>query len=209
MITKFTNKEKNIFSCTLRIGFYFILTIGFAYLLRFIASIYQENTFIEFGIVENLQLSLLVFCAFVFLFQSVLFKQQKALLWFFAALCGFALIRELDSFFEKNIPFISWKFCYLLPFIAGLNLIKNRKKLKKNIFSFCSTPAFSLMCTAMFIFIPVAQIIGNKSFISYTLPTDSDLILIRRFIEESCESIAYFLLLLSGTEIYFSLKKEK
>ena len=209
MKIKLTLNETNSFFSILRQGGYFFATIVFAYVLKLIASIYQEKTFIEFGIVENLQLGLLTICILSFVFQSRLFKQQSALFLFLGALCGFALIREMDGLFDKLIPFISWKFCYLLPLIAGFNLLKNKKQLKKDLFLFFKTPAFSLMCTAMFIFIPIAQIIGNRGFIGYVVGDGFDLILIRRFIEESCECIAYFLLLLSAIEIYFSFKKVK
>ena len=209
MKIKLSHTDTNTFFYIVRQGMYFFATIAFAYVLKLIASIYKEKTFIEFGIVENLQLILLTICIVTFAFQSRLFKLQSALFLFLSALCGFALIREMDGLFDKLIPFISWKFCYLLPLIAGFNLVKNKKQLKKDLFVFFKTPAFSLMCTAMFVFIPIAQVIGNKTFIGYVVPEGSDLILIRRLIEESAECMAYFLILLSSVEIYFSFKQLK
>ena len=66
MKIKLTLNETNSFFSILRQGGYFFATIVFAYVLKLIASIYQEKTFIEFGIVENLQLSLLILCVCAF-----------------------------------------------------------------------------------------------------------------------------------------------
>ena len=60
----------------------------------------------------------------------------------------------------------------------------------------------------MIIFIPLAQAIGNRGFISSVLPDAHDVILMRRFIEESAEILAYFLLFISSVEFYISLIKK-
>ena len=66
-----------------------------------------------------------------------------------------------------------------------------------------------MMCSAMIVFIPLAQAIGNRGFISTVLPDAHDVILMRRFIEESAEILAYFLILLSSIEFYISLIHKK
>jgi len=206
---KLSNNEKTSFFTAFRFAGYFFLTIFFVYFLRFISSIYQANTFIEFGIVENMQLGILFLTAILFTVLSVISKQYRGFLFFLSSLCLFALIRELDSLLDDVIPFISWKFCYLFPIGALIYCLKNKKQLLKNITSFIQSPTFHLMMTAMIVFIPLAQVLGNKEFISNALPNDTDLILTRRFVEESAEIIAYFLLLLSTAEFYFSLIRKK
>ncbi len=120
----------------------------------------------------------------------------------------YTFFHDNDSLFDTLIPFISWKFCYLFPLTALVYLYQKRKSLKKPLLLFCTSPAFYMMCSAMFIFIPLAQAIGNRSFISTVLPDAHDIILMRRFIEESAEVLAYFLLLISSLEFYISLLKK-
>ncbi len=207
MLNLTSDQKKIVFNC-LRQGIYFFLSLFLIFGLRVVAHVYKENTFREFGIIENLQLSLLVFCILSFFFQGLKSKKFRPILFLFSSLCLFAFCRELDSFFDNLIPFISWKFCYLFPLFAVIYLFKKSKKLKQQIFLFCSSPAFYMMCSAMFIFIPLAQAIGNRSFISTVLPDATDVILMRRFIEESAELFAYFLLLLSSVEFYISLTRK-
>lgn len=193
-----------LFNC-LRQGLYFVLCILFALSLRILANYFKAETFKEFGIIENIQLFILFLSATSFGFLSILSKKFRPLLILFSCLCLFAFCRELDSFFEKYIPVISWKFCYLFPLIAGIYLFHARKKIKKILLLFCTSPAFYIMCSAMIVFIPLAQAIGNKGFISTVLPDANDVILMRRFFEESGEILAYFLIFLSSIEFYISL----
>lgn len=203
-----TSVQKRIFFNCLRQGIYFFLSLFFIFALRGLAGIYKANTFKEFGVIENIQLVLLVLCALSFLIQGIKSKKFRPILLFFSSLCAFAFCREMDSLFDTLIPFISWKFCYLFPLTALVYLYQKRKSLKKPLLLFCTSPAFYMMCSAMFIFIPLAQAIGNRSFISTVLPDAHDIILMRRFIEESAEVLAYFLLLISSLEFYISLFKK-
>lgn len=198
-------QQTKIFVC-IRYTIYFCLTGMFAFLLRYITSIHQEKTFVEFGIIENLQLVFLGLSCLSFFIQALLCAPNRSLLLFFASLCCFASIRELDSYFENIIPFISWKFCYLFPLTALAYIVYDHKRVQKSLFSFIGTPSFSLMCTAMFIFIPVAQIIGNRAFISYAIPELEFVMLVRRFIEEATEVTAYFILFLSTIEFFMSMR---
>lgn len=200
-----TKIEKRILFNCLRQAIYFVCCMLFALSLRLSAKYYGDATFKEFGIIENIQLGLLTLSSFSFFLLSFLSKKFKPLLMLFSALCLFAFCRELDAFFEKILPIISWKFCYIFPIFAAIYLFKTRKTLKKQLLLFCSSPAFYIMCTAMIIFIPIAQTIGNRAFISNVLPEATDIITIRRFIEESGEIIAYFLLFLASIEFYISL----
>ena len=204
---KFITQEQasKVYVC-LRYLIYFALTVGFAYSLHLLAAFYHGKTFVEHGIVENLQIACLWLSTFIFSIQIVLLKKHRALLILFASFCCFASIRELDSFFEIVLPLVSWKFACLFPIGAIGYLIYDRKQAAKSITDFIGTPAFSLMTTLMFIFIAVAQVIGNKELILNSNPGLQDAKLIRRLLEEGTELIAYFLLVLSSVEVYFSMK---
>ncbi len=206
---KFLSQEQSskVYIC-LRYLIYFFLTIGFAFSIHLLAAIYQEKTFVEHGIVENLQIAFLLLSTLIFSVQILLLTKHRALLMVFASLCCFASIRELDSFFESILPFISWKFSYLFPIGAISYLIYDRKQAAKSITAFIGTPAFSLMTTLVFIFIAVAQVIGNRALIINSNPGLENPTLIRRLLEEGTELIAYFLLVLSSIEMYFSMKRQ-
>lgn len=192
----------------LRYLIYFSLTVGFAYSIHLLAAIYQGKTFVEHGVVENLQIACLWLSTLIFSIQIILLKKHRALLMLFASFCCFASIRELDSFFERLLPLVSWKFSCLFPIGAIGYLIYDRKQAAKSITAFIGTPAFSLMTTLMFIFIAVAQVIGNKELILNSNPGLQDVKLVRRLLEEGTELIAYFLLVLSSVEMYFSMKHQ-
>ena len=206
---KFITQEQasKVYVC-LRYLIYFALTVGFAYSLHLLAAFYHGKTFVEHGIVENLQIACLWLSTFIFSIQIVLLKKHRALLILFASFCCFASIRELDSFFEIVLPLISWKFACLFPIGAIGYLIYDRKQAVKSITDFIGTPAFSLMTTLMFVFIAVAQVIGNKELILNSNPGLQDVKLVRRLLEEGTELIAYFLLVLSSVEMYFSMKHQ-
>ena len=192
----------------LRYLIYFSLTVGFACSIHLLAAIYQGKTFVEHGVVENLQIACLWLSTLIFSIQIILLKKHRALLMLFASFCCFASIRELDSFFERLLPLVSWKFSCLFPIGAIGYLIYDRKQAAKSITAFIGTPAFSLMTTLMFIFIAVAQVIGNKELILNSNPGLQDVKLVRRLLEEGTELIAYFLLVLSSVEMYFSMKHQ-
>lgn len=192
----------------LRYLIYFSLTVGFACSIHLLAAIYQGKTFVEHGVVENLQIACLWLSTLIFSIQIILLKKHRALLMLFASFCCFASIRELDSFFERLLPLMSWKFSCLFPIGAISYLIYDRKQAAKSITAFIGTPAFSLMTTLMFIFIAVAQVIGNKELILNSNPGLQDVKLVRRLLEEGTELIAYFLLVLSSVEMYFSMKHQ-
>ena len=201
-------QRPKVYAC-LRYLIYFVLTVGVAQLIRSLSAIYLDKTFVEFGIVENVQIALVLLSALSFGVQVMCSQKDRALLLFFASLCGFAFIRELDHYFECLMPCISWKFAVLLPLGAGAYLLYDRKQALKSVMAFIGTPAFSLMTMMMFIFIAVAQVIGNKQLISNVLVYEQlDVSLARRFIEESVELIAYFVLFLSSIEFHFSMKRQ-
>ena len=110
-----TAKEKEIFGKTCRQVVYFGLTIIAILSLYFLADKYHQKTFQEYGIVENIQLGLLILSACMFGIVSFILKKHSALLLFLASLCALGSCREMDSFFDKTLPIITWKFGFLFP----------------------------------------------------------------------------------------------
>ena len=130
------------------------------------------------------------------------------MLYFLASLCALGACRELDSFFDSNLPIISWKFGFLFPIAAIIGLYRQRKNARESVFYFLETPAFNLMFTAVLIGLVLAQVLGHRSFIEAALGNKADARAIRRILEEGSEVVAYFLIFLSTIECYFSFKKK-
>ena len=201
-------KRKTVFKLA-RQGFYFTLLIVIVLALWKLSSSYGTETFAEYGIVENLQLGTLFLSTIVFLVGAKISKIYRPISLALASLTAFCIIRELDSFFEQILPIISWKFAYLFPGIATLYAFKNRKNLIEPLFEFLSSFAFDLMFTAMIVFIPLAQCIGHRPFITNSVGSSKNVFLIRRMAEESMELMAYVLIFLSAIEVYCGLLKKK
>ena len=187
---------------------YFWLAVAGTVSLYFVADKYRTATFEEFGIVENIQLGLLIISAGIFTIEAFIFKKHSAVLYFLASLCALGACRELDSFFDSNLPIISWKFGFLFPIAATIGLYRHRKDTRESVFYFLETPAFNLMFTAILIGLALAQVLGHRSFIAAALGNKADARAIRRVLEEGSEVVAYFLIFLSTIECYFSFKKK-
>ena len=203
-----TPQETQVFAKTLRQIVYFALTVVAIMSLYVLADKYHQKTFQEFGIVENIQLGLLILSAGVFTVEAFIIKKHSAILLFLASLCALGASRELDSFFDNNLPIISWKFGFLFPVAALINLYRQREKARVSLFQFLETPAFNLMFTAVLIALALAQVLGHRSFIAAILGNDNYARAARRILEEGTEVVAYFLIFLSTVECYFSLKKK-
>ena len=176
--------------------------------LYFLANLYREETFREYGVVENIQLGFLIVSAGIFTWESFIFKKHAALLLFLASLCALGSCRELDGFFDDNLPIVSWKFGFLFPVAALINLWRNRKIARESFFQFLETPAFNLMFMAVLIGLALAQVLGHRSFIATVLGEEKSARAVRRILEEGTEVVAYFLIFLSTFECYFSFKKK-
>ncbi len=186
-----------------RLFLYFVLILGFILCQWQLAKVYHGDLFLEYGVVENIQLGILIFCGLFFALQAKLNKAHRALTLFLASLCVFGAIRELDSFFEQTLPFVDWKFGYIFPVLAIAYCIKHRQQALNSFFLFTRSSAFDLMFLAVLIGLPIAQAYGHKAFIEDVLGTDIKAMPIRRLIEEGLESVGYFILLLSSFEYFY------
>lgn len=205
---KISKKEKAVFLKTFRQTLYFILTFSFIFFIHFIADKYKNKTFDEHSIVENIQLMFLIISGITFSLQAIFYKKFRPILFLLASLSFFASCRELDKFFDETFPLIGWKFSFIIPISAIIYAYRNKKTLRNTLIDFYSSPAFYMMCCAMIIIFPIAQCIGHGPFVRDVLGNYrvGD---IKEFFEESCETMGYFLIMLSSIEFYLSLLKRK
>ena len=204
------SKEEKIICFNLfRLGIYFFLLMLLAFGMWGIANIYGTKTFEEYGLVENLQIIMLILSGIIFLYMGWRRIFCRPLSFLFASLTFFASIRELDAFFDRILPIISWKFAFLFPLLGLWFLFKKRHEIRRSAFNFFNSPSFYLMLSAMIIFLPLAQCIGHKKMIVDVLGGAKNAIYVRRLIEESMELMAYVLILLSAIELRWSAKKDK
>ena len=204
-----TQSEKKTNDLLIRQFVYFCITIGFIFFIHVLTKIYPGYAFVEFGIIENVQLILLFLSGSILALYACFLSVERPLFWALSSLCFFAVCRELDSFFDKALPIISWKFGFLFPLAAGIYAIRHWQDARKMFFDFVKTPAFNLMLMALLICVPVAQVLGHRPFIAAALGTETDARAVRRLIEEGLEVIGYFLIFLSTIECYFSVIRKK
>ena len=195
-----TATEKTTILSAVRQLLYCAGCFGVTFLQYVIAAACKEKTFDENGILENFQLGELLIACAMFLVVSLRRKDFHKLGIVFASLCAFAACRELDALFDDCIPVIGWKFAFLFITAATVYAFINWKRTHDEIFSFLRSSAFPMMCFVIIIVIPVAQCIGHRSFVANVLQMDH-IGSIKEFIEESIETIGYFILLCSAIEL--------
>ena len=195
-----TGTEKSTVFTAIRQLLYCAGCFGVTFLQYTIAAACKEKTFDENGILENFQLGELLLACALFLIVSLRRKDLHKLGIVFASLCAFAACRELDALFDDCIPIIGWKFAFLFIAAATVYAFINWKRTREEIFCFLRSSAFPMMCFVIIIVIPVAQCIGHRSFVANVLQMDH-IGSIKEFIEESIETIGYFILLCSAIEL--------
>ena len=205
---RLSDLEKETIVQTVRQVIYFVTIACGGLILRALTSHYRTSTFWEYGIVENIQLTLLLLTAGIFGVNAFVLKQNRGLFFFFMGLCLLASCRELDSYFGDRLPVIGWKFGYLFP-LVGLGLfIRRKEEARKSFFHFLKTPAFQMM-SLVIVMLLIAQILGHRPFIEEAYGKRIDSRAVRRIFEEGLECMAYLLLLLSAVECYFDFSKKK
>ncbi len=202
----FSKAEKTIVYNVIRQFVYFCIILGFIFFIHYLSSIYHKETFAENGIVEGIQLGLLISSGLIFLLQLFLRPEYAPVLWLLASCSFLASSRELDKVLDKLLPMISWRIGFIFPLIALYMAWKYRYCLKKTLVRFFTSPSFYMMCCAMVIIIPIAQCIGHRPFVVNVLGINN-ISEIKEMFEESCEVMGYLLIFLSSIECYFSLPK--
>ena len=202
----FTKAERTIVFSVVRQFIYFCIFFAFILFMHFLSSIYHGDTFAEHGIVENIQLGLLISSGIIFLVQLRLRPEYACVLWLLASCSFLAACRELDMFFDHHLPYISWRIGFIFPLIAFYQAWRYKHSLKKTLIRFFTSPSFYIMGCAIGIIIPIAQCIGHRPFIVNILGADH-VAATKELFEEACEAMGYMLILLSSIECYFSLPK--
>ena len=200
--------RRKIFFAAFRQLLYFTVMLGFVFFVHFLSYHFRISTFSEYGIIENIQFGMLVCSGIFFMTEGIYFKNYRELLFLLASFCAVASCREMDNYFDKHLPIISWRIGFIFLLAALFLSYLNRHKLTRQLVSFGTSPAFYMMCMAMIVIIPIAQCVGHRPFVVAVLG-ENQVREIKEFIEESCECIGYLLILLSTCEIYFDILRTK
>ncbi|MBR4675205.1 MAG: hypothetical protein IKP00_12130 [Victivallales bacterium] len=166
-----------------------------------LASVLKGQTFREYGVVENLQLCEVLLSCAIFLVLAFYKKNFRNLSIIFAGLCALAACRELDSFFDRLIPYVGWRLGFLFVFAALVNALLHFEQSRSELFLFLRHPSFEIMICAMILILPVAQCVGHRRFIVDVLE-EEHVGRIKELLEESLETIGYFVLLCSALELF-------
>ena len=201
--------QKNPFLTFSRHGIYMVCAFGLMFVQHILSGIYFDTTFSEFGCVENLQVVLLLLCLILFLIGVKINIKISPLTFLISAFVLLCIFREMDNFFDKTIPFFKWKIGFIFLAMAIINAIKHIRQFKENLILFSIMPSYYLMLGASFIILPCAQLIGHKPFLDNILVKGSDLGAIKELIEESAETLGYFILLCAAIEWLINLQSLK
>ncbi len=200
--------EKTILWSGCRSLVYLLLAMLFIGFIHHLASIYKAQTFAENGIVENIQLGLLLCAGTIFLTEGICAKSWRPLMFFLASLCFLASCRELDKTLDELIYGLRWRIGFVFPLIAAEYAIKHKETACKNLVSFIGTSPFYMMFCALIVIFPIGQCIGHRPLVINVIG-ESQMAQIKELFEECSEVMGYFLILLASIESYISLIRKK
>ena len=178
-------------------------------LLWQLAFRWQAETFHEGGPVENLQLAELLLAGALFGLAALRRKEFGLVAWLLGGLCLFAVCRELDNTLDKLIPVIGWKFGGLFALIPAVMAIRCRRAFFAQTCAFMQTTACAMLFATFLLVVPLAQGIGHKVFLAQLMPDVVHYGANKEFIEESLETVGYFILICSATEFLCNTRKQK
>ena len=201
-----TEHEISALKAACRQFIYFMLTYIFVFSIYRASLEFHDKTFGEHGVIENLQFALLVISGIIFAVHACIYKDWRNTSFLLASCCFLASFRELDKFFDHNIQFVSWKLGFVFPTAALIYAGKDFEKSIKNILKFITQPSFFMMCFAVIMVFPVAQLIAHRPFVEAVLGS-RNLQAVKEFFEECCEGIGYFLILLASLEYCINTHK--
>lgn len=189
---------------------YFTILCLFVLILWKLAEMHSTDFVAEGGVLENMQLGILLLTSLSFGIQAIFNKIHRPVLLLLASLTAAAVIRELDAFFDDFLPIISWKFCWLLPISAIIYNIRRGKAALDALISFQRSNCFTMLVTAAIIIIPIGQILGHRSFLNDMLEHPGvNTYLLRRIMEEPIELMGYLQILLASIEFYIEAQLRK
>jgi hypothetical protein len=173
-------------------------------LLWKLADLNKNAVFVgEYGPIETAQTAILLLATFSLGIQACGNRIYRPLLLLLGSLTFAAAIREQDAFFEHALPGISWYFCWGFPIVTIIYVIRLRRNSLPAFIAFLRSNSFNMMITAAIIIIPIAQLLGHRSFLN-DLINDPDInaSIVRRALEEPIEMIGYLQILLATAEFH-------
>lgn len=200
--------EKTVLFSGIRSFAYLLLAMSFIGFIHYLASIYKAHTFAENGVVENIQLGLLLSSGVIFFMEGIFAPKYRPLMFFLASLCFLASCRELDKTLDELICGLRWRIGFAFPLAAVGYALKYKDTARKNIFSFLGTSPFYMMFCALIIIFPIGQCIGHRPLVINVIG-ESQMAQIKELFEECSEVMGYFLILLSSVESYISFIRKK
>ena len=173
-------------------------------LLWQLADLYKNTMFVgEFGLIETAQTAILLLASLSLGIQACGNRIYRPLLLLLGSLTLAAAIREQDAFFEHALPGISWYFCWIFPIAAIIYVIRLRRNSLPAFIAFLRSNSFNMMITASIIIIPIAQLLGHRSFLEDLINNPAvNTSQLRRIIEEPIELLGYLQILLATLEFH-------
>jgi len=192
----------------MRIAAYTVFIFFFTMSLPFLVQHCDISVFKENGPIEWLQFSLLFCTTSIFLAGAKKFPNFKEMFLFWACFSAFAAVREMDKLLDELIPWIGWKIALIFAVYIVILIIIDRHKIKEQVARVLLSHALDIVWAGFLIAVPVAQLLGDGLFLESILGDDYNRSY-KRVIEESGETIGYFLLLVGSAEFIFLMKEAR
>ena len=196
------NRRQLLFTQARQVGYLVVLCL--TVLLQWkLADIYKSDLIIEHGVIENTQSGILLLAALSLCVQACLNRSYRSLMLLLASLTLAACIREQDAWLDECIPYVGWQFAWVFPITAVWYAMRDWRGCLRQLTEFLRSNSFGMMMTALTIIIPVAQLLGHRSYLN-DLINDPDInaSIVRRALEEPIEMIGYVQILLATAEFH-------
>jgi hypothetical protein len=178
---------------------YTLMLFGMLLLLPHFFEPGDISMFNEDGLLEGVQVFILVLTIAVFGFGVWLERPMRELFILLCLVTAFAAIRELDGFFDK-MPIICWQMPGVMVIAAIVWMgIRKRQSLISQAEYFVNSAPFGVLWAGFLVAVVIAQLIGNGRFLEMTMGDDYHRDY-KRVIEETCELCGYFILFLGSLE---------
>jgi hypothetical protein len=184
---------------------FYLLAIGgvMQLLLTYASSEDYVEQFREGDAVEWFQQFLILGSALLLGAAAWAYQTLRPLLTAMALLASVAVIRELDSLFDRLIPVMGWYLPGgLLLAAAVVTVIRHRRTLGYQMAQYAQTFSAGVIWCGFITVVVFAQIIGQADKWRPLLG-ESYTRHIKRVIEESCETFGYMLLFFGAVEALF------
>ncbi len=200
--------EKSAFSLLVRYVAYVVL-LFIQYLLLTYVVLPKNWSFGENGIIEWLQVAFLILLFITLGGASLIYSQMRKVLLLLMSCSMLAIARELDKILDIYIPVLGWKIIFLLVVPLILLQFRNGSDLRRQLLKFATSPAMGIFLTAIIVILPLAQCIGDRSYLRVAMGDDY-VGKYKVIFEESMELYGYLLLLCGAVEtILFARQHQK